>query len=176
MIILILIKHFNIIKDYIKKIKINEINNWNSKDKNGQLSLEFILISFVALLIFISITLPLTNIAVDSTLDATNSLETKSEILKITNAIDDVYSDGIGSKRTVYVEVPHDTSINFFNDIASNSGIASGNIILNNNTNKLIEVSYNANNCESNLNLKKRINTKIIIDWSSSSDKIIVRN
>jgi len=143
-------------------------------DKNGQMSLEFMLISLVAILIFVSITLPLTSIAVDSTMDSANAIETKSEMLKIANCIDDVYSDGIGSKRTVFIEVPQDTTVHFYKNIYSNTGIASGNINLNNNINKVIEVLFKANNVENTITLRKMVITKVIIEWREEG--IVVKN
>ena len=138
------------------------------KNNNGQLSLEFLLISLIVILVFISISLPLAEIAISSTLDLSDSLETKSEILKITGAIDDVYSDGIGSRRVVYIEVPKDTSITFSKNPLSNTGIATADIDLNKNINntKRIEVHFKANNSVNSLNLRKKSLTKVIVEWT----------
>jgi len=143
-------------------------------DKKGQMSLEFMLISLVAILIFVSITLPLTNIAVDSTLDSANAIETKSELLKIVNCIDDIYSDGIGSKRVVYIEVPQDTTVHFYKNISSNTGVALGNINLNNSANKISEVSFKANNVESTITLRKKVITRVTVEWREEG--IVVKN
>ena len=183
-------KEFDIFKELGKSNDLNIINNCDNKkelkckndfndskksknfkefkEKKGQLSLEFLLISLIVILAFISISLPLAEIAIGSTLDLSESLETKSEILKITGAIDDVYSDGIGSKRVVIVEVPKDIVISFSKDFLSNSGIATTYIDLNKSTNntKKIEVPFKANNSENTLILNKRVLTKVIVQWT----------
>lgn len=171
LIFIILFKHFNVANNITKKLKNN---SFRENDDNGQLSLEFILISLVAILIFISITLPLTSIAVDSTMDSANAIETKSELLKIVNCIDDVYSDGIGSKRIVFIKVPQDTTVNFYKNISSNTGIASVNINLSNNDNKFIEVPFKANNAESTITLRKKVITKVTVEWREEG--IVVKN
>jgi len=171
LIFIILLKHIIIVNYIFKKLRNNIYMKF---EKNGQMSLEFLLISFISIIIFISITLPLTNIAIESISDSINSIETKSEILKIVNCIDAVYSDGIGSKRAVFIEVPVDTTINFYQNTSSNFGIASGNINLRNN-NKIINVDFKANNVESSIFLRKKFNTKVIIEWSNINDKISVK-
>jgi len=158
----------------IKRLKNSFRKNMESVDKRGQLSLEFILISFVAILIFVSISLPLTSIAIDSILDSTNAIETKSEILKIINSIDDVYSDGVGSKRIVFIEVPQDTTVHFYKNISSNTGIASGSMNLNNDVIKVIEIPFKANNIHNTVILRKKVITKVTVEWRE--ENIVVKN
>jgi len=155
----------------IKMIKENFI-----KDNKGQLSLEFLLISLVAILIFIGITLPLASIGIDSSLETSNMLEIKSEILKITKSIEDVYSDGIGSRRIVYVEVPKDTNLRFSKDPFTNKGLATAEVNLNYNDNniKTIEVPYKAETKDISLNLRKNVLTKVIVEWTEEG--IVVKN
>jgi len=167
------LKIFNIIKGFnlSEVFKISIFDN----DKEGQLSIEFLLISLVSILILVSISLPLTEIATDSTISTVNLLETKSEISKIANSIDDVYLDGVGSKRILYVKMPKETYLIFFHDITLNKGIATGNLNIFNNS-KEIKTIFNANNVDSSLNFRENINYKVTIEWPMNSENIILKN
>jgi len=159
---------------------INKIKNLfyiNLIDERiGQLSLEFLLTSLVAILIFITISLPFAGIAIDSTFDIHDSLSVKSEISKINQGINEVYSNGAGSKRTIFIESPKDININFYKDTgANNGGYAITDITLSDGSIKTIKVFNNADNLESSIHLNKKTNTRVIIEWSQNSQNIIVR-
>ncbi|KZX15411.1 hypothetical protein MBCUT_15440 [Methanobrevibacter cuticularis] len=179
LIFLIILKHFKcfvIINNSIRRFKksfksnlsyFNEVEIFNNK--KGQLSLEFLLISLIAILIFISFSLPLENLAIDLTLDSTNSFLIKSEIAKITTAIDAIYSNGPGSKRVIVVDVPYDTRINFHKNI--DGGMAESEVTIDRDENKIIELPFKANNSEGSLYLIKGYN-KIIIQWIYGEEDI----
>ncbi|BBL61128.1 hypothetical protein MARBORIA2_13670 [Methanobrevibacter arboriphilus] len=171
LIFLILFKHTNIVRSILRIFKMFNLHN----DKRGQLSIEFLLISLISILILVSISLPLTEIAVDSTLSTVKLLETKSEISKITNSIDDVYSDGVGSKRILYVEMPKETYLIFSNDSMLKKGIVTGNLDAFNYS-KQIKIMFNADNINSRLNFKKNINYKVTIEWPIETENIILKN
>lgn len=139
------------------------------------MSLEFLLISLIGLFILISISLPLTDIGIESIKTTSDSIEIKSEMVKITNFIDDVYSDGIGSKRTIDVKLPRDTNIIFYKDSNLNKGIAIGSFDINNQS-KSIEIQYNALNINGRLNIQKKTITRIVIEWNMDTDNIIIRS
>ncbi|WP_225370644.1 hypothetical protein [Methanobrevibacter arboriphilus] len=142
--------------------------------KKGQLSIESLLISLISILILVSISLPLTEIAVDSTISSVKLLETKSEISKITNSIDDVYSDGIGSKRILYVGMPKETYLIFSNDSVLKKGIVTGDLDVFNHS-KQIKIVFNADNINSRINFKKNINYKVTIEWPIDTENIILK-
>lgn len=73
------------------------------KENNGQVSLEYLLIFAVSIILLIAFTLPLAEISIENTMDVSNSLNVKSELSKLSNAISLVYSEGQGSKQTVYM-------------------------------------------------------------------------
>jgi len=158
-----------LIKNMYKILKKNEI----LKDCKGQLSLEFLLISFLVILILVSITLPIANLAIDLSVDSSNSLEIKSEVSKIANGIDSVYSNGAGSKRTIAIEVPNDVNVRFSKDPHSEIGLATVGHILSDGSMKKIEVSYKYPNLNYELHLIKGYNT-VIIEWPVNSSEILV--
>jgi len=158
-----------LIKNMNKLSKKDEI----LKDCKGQLSLEFLLVSFLVILILVSITLPIANLGIDLAIDSSSSLEIKSEVLKIANGIDSVYSNGAGSKRTIAIEVPHNVNIRFSKDLHSEIGLATVEHILSDGSMKKIEVSYKYPDLNYNLHLAKGYNT-VIIEWPANSSEIIV--
>jgi len=143
------------------------------KDFKGQLSMEYLLISFLAILILVSITLPLANFGIDLSLDSLNSLEVKSEVSKIANGIDSVYSNGLGSRRTISIQVPNDINVKFSKVTNSDMGVATVDYVLRDGSMKKIEVSYKYPYLNQDLHLIKGYNT-IIIDWPINSTEIIV--
>ncbi|RBQ22586.1 hypothetical protein ALNOE001_18310 [Candidatus Methanobinarius endosymbioticus] len=159
-------KIFNIlkIKELLSKKLLNKSFLSKFKGNNqGQFSLEFLLISFISILILISFSLHLSEIGIDSTMPTTELIAIKSEMIKIINCIDDVYADGIDSKRTINVEVPIDTNIIFYNDSIRKKEIAIGNIDIGNQI-KSIELEFNALNIHNNWNIRKNTNTRIVIE------------
>ena len=143
------------------------------KDIKGQLSLELLLISFLVILILVSITLPIANLGIDLSIDSSNLLEIKSEVSKIANEIDSVYSNGLGSKRTIVIEAPEDLNVRFSKDLNSEIGLATAQYILNNGSMKEIKVNYKYPNLNYDLHLIKGHNT-VIIEWPVNSSEIIV--
>ncbi|MPL86177.1 hypothetical protein SDC9_32154 [bioreactor metagenome] len=170
LIFLILFKHIISMKNILKIYNKFSFN----KNNKGQLSIEFLLISFIFILMLVSISLPLTEIAIDSSISSVNLIETKSEILKIVNSIDDVYSDGVGSKRTLFVEMPRETNLKISKNQILNKGIAIGTLSSLNDS-KTINITFDAINVDSIMNFKKSTNYKIIIEWPLNNENIIVK-
>ena len=73
------------------------------KDNKGQISLEYLLIFAVSLILLIAFTLPLLEFGLENTMDLSNSLNAKSELSKLSNAISQVYGEGQGSRQTIYL-------------------------------------------------------------------------
>lgn len=135
--------------------------------------MEFLLISFLAILILVSISLPIANLGLDLFFDSSNSLEIKSEISKIANGIDSVYSNGIGSKRTIAIEVPKDVNVRFSKDLNSEIGLATVDHVLSDGSLKKVEVNYKYSDLNYELQLKKGFNS-VIIEWPMNNSEIIV--
>ena len=161
------------LKDFKNQLLFCLNKNNFFKDFKGQLSLEFLLISFLVVLILVSITLPLANLGLDLGIDSSNMLEIKSEVSKITNEIDSVYSNGAGSKRTIAIEVPKDINIKFSKNPHTEIGLATVDYFLSEGLVKKIELSYKYPDLNCNLYLIKGYN-KVIIEWPINSTEIIV--
>ncbi|MCL2115978.1 MAG: hypothetical protein FWH29_07140 [Methanobrevibacter sp.] len=160
----------NFFKDLLS---LCSLKNSFFKDFKGQLSLEFLLISFLAILILVSITLPIANLGIDYGFDSSSSLEIKSELSKIANGIDSVYSNGAGSKRTLAIEVPKDVTVRFSKNPNSNEGLATVSHVLSDGSMKKIELSYKYPNLNFDLHLIKGYNS-VIVEWPLNSTEIII--
>ena len=139
-------------------------------DNNGQLSLEYILSSMIVILIISLISVPFLLTAIDYSNDIIDSINSKNELNKITDAIDFCYSSGKGSKRIVYVDFNQNTDIRLYND--GKKGLASINLNLSDNR-KEINSSFDYPNLNENIHLSKGFN-KIIIQWNDDSNRIEV--
>lgn len=135
------------------------------KDNKGQLSIEYLLIVFISILILIAITLPTLEFGISNYMDMTNILKIKSEAVKITEAVNNIYYNGIGSRKTVTVDVPKDTTLHldsknaYFDYMLSDGDMKR--VYLNNKCPDLINT----------LELSKGTN-KIVVEWSINSDRI----
>ena len=131
-------------------------------DKGGQVALEYLLIFTVSLLLLVVFTLPLTELTMESAFDVSDTLKVKSDLSKISQAIQQVYGEGQGSKQSVFIDIPKDMSIT----IDSNS--ISTNLKLKNSSNKVIKVNYNSKLPKTGITLKKGQNT-LIVEWPVNS-------
>ena len=139
-------------------------------DKKGQLSLEYVLSSMIVILIISLISVPILLTAMDYSNDIIDSINAKSELFKITDAIDFCYSSGKGSKRIVYVDLNRNVDIRLYND--GNKGFASIDLNLSDNS-KEITSSFDYNGLNENIHLSKGFN-KITVIWDEDSNMIEV--
>ncbi|MDR2623354.1 MAG: hypothetical protein LBC39_02105 [Methanobrevibacter sp.] len=134
------------------------------EDSKGQLSLEYLLIVLIGILVLIAITLPTLEFGIDNSMDMINILKIKSESVKITEAMNNIYYNGVGSKRTITVDIPKDTILHF------NSKNAYFDYLLSDGDIKRVYL-----NCDHDLTntvlLSKGVN-KIVVEWSIDGDKI----
>ena len=77
-------------------------------DNRGQVSLEYLLIFVVSLILLIAFTLPLAELTIGNTLDVSDTLNVKSDLSKVSQAIEEVYGQGQGSKHTIDVVASND--------------------------------------------------------------------
>ena len=139
-------------------------------DKKGQLSLEYVLSSMIVILIISLISVPILLTAMDQSNDIIDSINAKSELSKITDAIDFCYASGKGSKRIVYVDLNRNVDIRLYND--GNKGFASIDLNLSDNS-KEITSSFDYNGLNENIHLSKGFN-KITVIWDEDSNMIEV--
>lgn len=139
-------------------------------DDKGQMSLEYILSSMIAILIISLISVPILLTAIDYSNDITDSIDSKYELTKITDAIDFCYASGKGSKRIVYVDFNQNADMKLSSD--GKRGLAS--VILNL-SNDSIEITcpFDYDGLNENVHLSKGFN-KIIVRWDEDSDGIEV--
>ena len=155
---------------YILK-KFQESTMKNIKmDIKGQLSLEYVLSSMIVILIISLISVPILLTAMDYSNDIIDSINAKSELSKITDAIDFCYASGKGSKRIVYVDFNRNVDMRFYND--GKRGFASINLNLLDNAKEIIS-SFDYNGLNENIHLSKGFN-KISVKWDEDSNVIEV--
>lgn len=139
-------------------------------DKKGQLSLEYILVSMMAILIISLLSVPILLTAIDYSTDIIDSINSKAELSKITDAIDYCYIAGKGSKRIVYVDFNQDLDVRLTNN--GKNGLASINLSLSDNS-KEIRSSFDYVGLNENIHLSKGFN-KILVKWDEDSNRIEV--
>ena len=88
-------------------------------DDKGQVSFEYLLIFAISLIFLIVFTLPLTELTIGNTLDVSDTLNAKSDLSKISQAIEEVYGQGQGSKQTVHAVLSNDLKVNVENNYIS---------------------------------------------------------
>ena len=137
----------------------------------GQLSLEYILSYMIVILIISLISIPILLIAMDYSNDIIDSINSKSELSKITDAIDFCYASGKGSKRIVLVDFNRNVDIRLHND--GKRGFASINLNLSDDS-KEITSYFDYNGLNENIHLSKGFN-RIAVKWDDDSNVIEVK-
>ena len=136
----------------------------------GQLSLEYILSSMIVILIVSLISIPILLTAIDYSSDIMDSINSKSELSKITDAIDFCYASGKGSKRVVLVDFNRNVDIRIYND--GKNGLASINLNLSDNSQEITSY-FDYNGLNENVHLSKGFN-RIAVKWNEDSNVIEV--
>ncbi len=136
-------------------------------ENNGQISLEYMLIFTISLIILIVFTLPLAENSIKYTLDISDSLNVKSDMLKIVNAIKQVYSEGQGSKQTIKFESKNKLKITISDNCISTS------FKLKSNSKKDIKEYVISNIKKTSISLNKGENV-IIVEWPMNSENMLI--
>ena len=121
----------------------------------------------VSLLLLIAFTLPIATIALEKTSDVSNSLNVKSEVSKLSNAISKVYAEGQGSKQSVYLDMNTDVSLRI------HSSYIQTRLPLSDGSYKEIKIPHNSNFVSETLILNKGENI-IIVEWPAGSEKMLI--
>lgn len=137
------------------------------KDNGGQISLEYLLIFSVSLIILIVFTMPLLEESMDNTFDVYDSIKTKSDLSKLAQAIKQVYGQGQGSKKTVYLNVEKPVRINI------DGNHISANIKLKDNQNKKININIKSTLESNSFKLSKGEKT-FVVEWPVNSKNMII--
>lgn len=77
-------------------------------DVKGQVSVEFLLLTLIGILLLSVITVPLIGESIDASNDVSWVSEASTAVSDITNAVNIIYANGPGAKRTLDLYVPHD--------------------------------------------------------------------
>ncbi|MBR0271264.1 MAG: class III signal peptide-containing protein [Methanobrevibacter sp.] len=136
-------------------------------DDRGQISLEYLLIFAISLILLIAFTLPLAEIAIEKTMDISNTLNAKGELSKLSGAISQVYGEGQGARQTVFLDVNRPTYVKITNSYISAS------LKLSDGKSKTLILNHNSNLASGGLNLDKGEN-KIIVEWPIGEEKMII--
>lgn len=137
----------------------------------GQLSLEYVLSFMIVILIISLISVPILLTAMDYSNDILDSINSKSELSKITDAIDFCYASGKGSKRTVLVDFNRNVDIRLYND--GKNGLALINLNLSDNSQEITRY-FDYNGLNENIHLSKGFN-RIAVKWDENSNVIEVK-
>lgn len=137
----------------------------------GQLSLEYVLSSMIVILIISLISIPILLTAIDFSNDIMDSINSKSELSKITDAIDFCYASGKGSKRVVMLDFNRNVDIRLYND--GKNGLATINLNLSGNSEEITS-NFDYNGLNENIHLSKGFN-RIAVKWDENSNVIEVK-
>ena len=136
-------------------------------DSRGQVSFEYLLIFAVSLIILIVFTMPLINQSIETTFDVYDSINAKSDLSKIASAVNSVYGEGQGSKKTVNIHTSNSFKVNV------ESSYLYANVKLKDNKYKSIKVPCRSNLKSSSIYLYKGDN-RIVVEWPINSEKMLI--
>ena len=140
-------------------------------DNKGQLSLEYILSSMIVILIISLISVPVLLTAMDYSNDIIDSIDSKEELSKVTDAIDYCYASGKGSKRIVYVDFNQNLNLRLSNN--GKIGIASINLNLSSGSMEITD-AFDYPYLNENIHFSSGFN-KVAVEWKEDSNEIEVK-
>ena len=132
-------------------------------DNRGQVSLEYLLIFAISMILLIAFTLPLTAFTIQTTLDVSDSLDMKSDLSKLSQAIQTVYGQGQGSRQIVNIISQAPSKI----DVTDSH--VSCNLKLKDGSRKLVKVTSKSNLAKTTIPISEGTNT-IVVEWPVGSE------
>lgn len=147
-------------------------------DKQGQLSIEYILFFLIFLIIFATISIPTLSESINDVNDMKDVTETKIALTEISNNIKIVYASGTNSKKVTSIYMPQNTTIR--TKTYKNKNYLTADVKLRDNTTKTVEVevpcniSFNGNINHYYKDVKNRWYYNTQIDWIIKEDKMKV--
>ncbi len=139
-------------------------------DSKGQASAEYLLLILVILIVMGTVTIPLVGTSISSSTDVSKTSDAKTALTTIASAVDIVYSNGPGAKRTVNVYIPSNGTLTA-NNLAKVIGM---NIALSNGTTKFVNASTLYNVSISNSTLSGKTWYTVTVTWNSANSFITV--
>lgn len=133
------------------------------RDNRGQVSLEYLLIFAISMILLIAFTLPLTDFTIQTTLDVSDSLDMKSDLSKLSQAIQTVYGQGQGSRQIVNIISQNPSKI----DVTDSH--VSYNLKLKDGSRKLVKVTSKSNLAKTTIPISEGTNT-IVVEWPVGSE------
>ncbi len=88
-------------------------------DSKGQVSAEYIFLILVFLIILTTVTVPFAGNAISSSQNVSITSDANTALSTIVNAVNVVYSNGPGAKRTVNVYFPQNSNLVYNNKVLS---------------------------------------------------------
>lgn len=118
-------------------------------ENKGQASAEYLLLIVVIVIIMAGVTIPLVGSSVNSTMDVSRASDAKNAIQSMANAVNLVYANGPGAKRTISVYIPLSMALQ-----GNNSQVIGMNVPLNDGTTKFVNATthYNVTFSDGNFN------------------------
>ncbi|OEC84883.1 MULTISPECIES: class III signal peptide-containing protein [Methanobacterium] len=147
-------------------------------DNRGQISAEYLLLFVVILTVFLF----MINNFIGPTIDASNSVSKASDakiaIESIADAVNIVYANGPGAKRTIDINIPQDLDLNFNTDsqiveTTINNLNYNGNPANSKTLNAKINIAANIDISPSTLPLSKGWHT-VQVYWNTTTNNITI--
>lgn len=88
-------------------------------DSRGQVSAEYIFLILVFLIVLVTVTVPFAGEAISSSQNVSITSDANVALSTIVNAVNVVYSNGPGAKRTVNVYFPQDSNLAYDKGVLS---------------------------------------------------------
>lgn len=137
------------------------------REDGGQVALEYMLIFAISLILLIVFTLPMTEKGVEDALDVSQSLDAKSALAEIAQAVMRVYGEGQGSMQTVNVISHQTVKVNI------DETHISANLKLKDGSYKYIEVDCTSNLDKTSFYLSKGEN-KVVVEWPIDDENMMI--
>lgn len=137
-------------------------------ENKGQASAEYLLIVVVILIIISAVTIPLVGNSISSTMDISKSSDTKNAIESIANAVNLVYANGPGARRTVSIYIPLNMNLT-----GNNTPVIGMIVPLSGNSTKSISAATHFNVTFSDANFSKNWH-KVTVNWPVGSRSIVI--
>jgi uncharacterized protein (UPF0333 family) len=137
-------------------------------ENKGQASAEYLLLIVVILIIMAAVTIPLVGTSIEATMDISRSTDTKNAVQNIANAVNLVYANGPGARRTVDIYIPQNGTLTADNNLK----IIWMNLTLSN-QNKIINASTNYNVNPSQTPVTKGWH-QVRVEWQLNTNYVTV--
>ena len=134
-------------------------------DDRGQVSLEYLLIFAISLILLVVFTLPLAEMTVENTMDVSDTLDVKSDLVRISQAVKEVYGQGQGSRQTVSITTSKDLKLSVA------PGHVSCSLKLKDGSSKVEKVNFISTLEKSSINLDRGENS-IVVEWPEGSENM----